>query len=70
MRDNLNQQNLDDIDINSLEDIDCENCDSTGFVSIYTLKKIPAIMSPDGQEHILPVFLRFECIDCGFAIIP
>lgn len=57
------------LNISALEDIDCENCDSTGFVPVYTLKKLPAIASEDGQEHIIPVFQRFECIDCGYAII-
>lgn len=57
------------IDLSTLEDVDCENCESSGFVPVYTLKKLPAILSPDGAEHVVPVFQRFECIDCGFAII-
>lgn len=59
-----------DLDYSKLEDVECENCDSSGFVSVYMLKKLPALLSPDGVEHIIPVFQRFECIDCGYAIIP
>ena len=59
------------IDYTTLETIECEGCDqSSGFVSVYELKRLPKLLSPDGQEHILPMFVRFECIDCGFAVIP
>lgn len=66
----MQELEMPNIDYDKLEDIECDNCDTTGFVSVYTLKKLPAILSPDGIDHILPVFQRFECIDCGFAIIP
>ena len=57
------------IDVTKLEDIDCDNCESTGFIPVYTLKILPAILSPSGTQQIIPVFQRFECIDCGFAVI-
>lgn len=54
------------INPNDLQDILCSNndCASTNFVQVYQMKKLSALLSPDGQEQIItiPVFI---CDDCG-----
>ena len=50
----------------SKEDIlwQCKKCGSKNFTQVYQMKKLSALLSPNGQEQIvtLPVFI---CNDCG-----
>ena len=47
-----------------LDDIVCEKCDCSYFRQVQLLKRVSALISPDGQEQkvIIPVI---RCDDCG-----
>ena len=55
---------LDNIDLTHATDIVCEKCQSKGFKQTMMLKKLSALMSPNGQEAIIPV-MAFACDKCG-----
>ena len=58
--DNLQQS----IDISKATSIKCEKCEGKGFKQTMMLKKLSALMSPTGQEAIIPV-AAFACDSCG-----
>ena len=35
------------------------------FIEVYFLRKIPATISPNGQQTLMPI-PTFECSSCGF----
>ena len=47
------------INPDDLEDIKCKKCGSKNFTQVYQMKKLSALLSPNGQEQIvtLPVFI-------------
>jgi hypothetical protein len=47
-----------------LEDVTCDNCGSKVFREAIMFKKVSAIVSPNGQEQLVPVQI-FRCDDCG-----
>ena len=47
-----------------LEDITCEKCGNFTFMSVYLLKKVPALLSPTGKVGIFPM-PAFACNACG-----
>ena len=55
---------LDDIDLTHAKNITCEKCEGVGFRQTMMLKKLSALMSPSGQEAIVPVGV-FACDSCG-----
>ena len=55
---------LDDVDLSSAKDIVCEKCGCKGFKSTLMLKKLSALLSPTGQEAIIPI-QAFGCDSCG-----
>ena len=52
------------IDLEDAETMVCQNCGNKIFIQGYVIKKISAIMSPTGQEAIIPV-AAFACDSCG-----
>tara|TARA_B100000902_G_scaffold65537_1_gene72072 strand:+ start:1011 stop:1247 length:237 start_codon:yes stop_codon:yes gene_type:complete len=69
MTQGLNQQV--NIDPNDLSDITCQKvlesldkCGSQNFRQVFQMKKLSALMSPNGQEQVvtIPVFI---CDNCG-----
>jgi hypothetical protein len=52
------------INPDDLTDISCHECDGKHFVQVYRMKKLSALISPDGQEQLvtMPMFI---CNDCG-----
>ena len=50
--------------INELDSISCTDCTSDSFVQYFQLKKVPALISPNNRETILPVPV-FKCMECG-----
>jgi hypothetical protein len=44
--------------------IACEECGNEGFRPIVFLRKISRFISPDGQEHIVPLE-SMECAKCN-----
>ena len=55
---------LDNIDLTHAKDIRCEKCDGVGFRQTMMLKKLSPLVSPNGQEAIIPVMV-FACDSCG-----
>ena len=55
---------IDNIDLTHAKDIICEKCQGRGFRQTMMLKRLSALMSPSGQEAIIPV-MAFACDTCG-----
>jgi len=48
----------------SAPDAQCGKCGHTFFENVFKVKKISALMSPNGQESIVPV-QTLRCLECG-----
>ena len=55
---------LDNIDLTHAKTIECEKCGCVGFKQTMMLKKLSALLSPSGQETIIPTAV-FACEKCG-----
>ena len=55
---------LDNIDLTHAKTLRCEKCEGVGFKQTLMLKKLSALLSPNGQEAIIPVGV-FACESCG-----
>ena len=55
---------LDNIDLTHAKDITCEKCEGVGFRQTMMLKKLSPLMSPTGQEALIPV-AAFACEACS-----
>lgn len=64
---NKPQQQKINIDLSQAETMKCIECDSEQFKMEYLIKKISALLSPTGDEMVIPVQV-FSCSKCG--IIP
>ncbi len=56
-------QNI-NIDLNNVDNIKCDECENETFVPAFVIKHISALMSPTGQETMVPIQL-FKCSKCG-----
>jgi len=45
-------------------DVVCEKCSHKLFTQLMMFKKLSAVMSPTGEESLIPVQV-FACNDCG-----
>ena len=52
------------LDLSQAETILCEKCSNGLFIPSFFLKKISALVSPTGQEAIIPVQV-YSCGNCG-----
>ena len=52
------------IDISKTSAITCESCDNSTFKQSLLLRKLSALVSPNGQETLVPVQV-FACEKCG-----
>jgi|TARA_Y100000592_G_C5353458_1_gene259986 uncharacterized Zn finger protein len=52
------------INVQELEDVCCEKCKNPTFRQVVLLKRVPAVMSPNGKKNFLPMPV-FECSNCG-----
>ena len=55
---------LDNVDLTHAKTIECEKCGCVGFKQTMMLKKLSPLISPTGQEAIIPVGV-FACDHCG-----
>tara|TARA_R100000152_G_C6685650_1_gene118479 strand:- start:409 stop:663 length:255 start_codon:yes stop_codon:yes gene_type:complete len=55
---------LDNIDLTHAKTLRCDKCEGVGFKQTMMLKKLSALLSPSGQEAIIPVGV-FACESCG-----
>ena len=59
-----NQINLNNVDLIHAKTMQCEKCQCKAFKQTMMLKKLSALVSPTGQEAIIPVGV-FACDHCG-----
>jgi hypothetical protein len=52
------------VDMSLATDIKCDECEGLTFRSCFMIKKVSAVISPTGQETIVPVE-TFSCNSCG-----
>ena len=55
---------LSSVDLKTAKTLECEKCKCVGFQQTLILKKLSALISPNGQESIIPV-QAFGCQSCG-----
>ena len=54
------------IDITKTSAIKCEACENQTFKQTLLLRKLSALVSPNGQETLVPVQV-FACEKCGYV---
>ena len=52
------------IDISKTSAVKCEKCENQTFKQTLLIRKLSALMSPNGQETIVPMAV-FACEKCG-----
>jgi uncharacterized Zn finger protein len=52
------------LDLSQAETILCEKCSNGLFIQSFFLKKLSALVSPTGQEAVIPVQV-YSCGNCG-----
>ena len=52
------------VDLKDAETIKCKSCNNYLFITSFVLKKLSAIVSPTGQEALIPVQV-YSCGNCG-----
>ncbi len=52
------------VDLKQAETIKCTDCENYLFITSYILKKLSALVSPNGQESLIPVQV-YSCGNCG-----
>ena len=55
---------MDNVDLSHAKTLECEKCQGKGFTQTMMLKKLSALISPSGQEAIIPI-AAFACQACG-----
>jgi len=58
------QQSQVQVDLSKADTIKCEECGNYLFITAHVIKRISAIMSPTGQEAMVPVQV-YSCGNCG-----
>ena len=52
------------VDLSQAESVKCEECDNYSFIESYFLKRLSPLVSPTGQEAMIPIEV-FACGNCG-----
>jgi len=52
------------VDFSQATDIVCDKCGHNHFTVVHLLKSFSALISPNGQEMVVPV-QAFACAKCG-----
>ena len=52
------------VDLSKAETIKCEKCGNYSFIQSFFLKRLSPVMSPTGQETLIPVQV-YSCGNCG-----
>ena len=60
---NPNEQQM-NIDFSQTTPEVCEECENDTFQQVYRMRKLSALLSPAGQETMIPVQV-FACAKCG-----
>ncbi len=56
-------QNI-NIDLNNVENMKCDECESETFTPAFIIKHLSALVSPTGKETMVPIQI-FKCSDCN-----
>ena len=56
--------NSSNIDLQNAVSVVCESCAGRTFREVAIIKKVSALLSPNGKEIIVPV-ATFSCASCG-----
>ena len=64
MSDRKYQEPPQEINLGDAETIKCDECGNASFIQSFFLKRISALMSPNGKEAIVPIQV-FACGNCG-----
>tara|TARA_Y100000296_G_C4959746_1_gene150363 strand:- start:65 stop:292 length:228 start_codon:yes stop_codon:yes gene_type:complete len=62
----MNVPDLSNLDLSKAKTIRCESCENATFEQTIMLHKFSALISPNGQETIVPAAV-FACSKCGFV---
>ena len=52
------------VDLKQADTIKCNDCNNYLFITSFILKRLSALMSPNGQEALIPVQV-YSCGNCG-----
>ena len=52
------------VDLKQAETIKCADCGNYLFITSFILKRLSALVSPNGQESLIPVQV-YSCGNCG-----
>ena len=52
------------VELSQAETIKCEECGNYSFIQSFFLKRLSPVMSPTGQETLIPVQV-YSCGNCG-----
>ena len=52
------------VDLSQADTVKCEECGNYSFIQSFFLKRISPVMSPTGQEAIVPIQV-YSCGNCG-----
>ena len=52
------------VDLKDAETIKCKSCNNYLFITSFVLKRLSALVSPNGQEALVPVQV-YSCGNCG-----
>ncbi|MBC8428432.1 hypothetical protein H8D04_00970 [bacterium] len=58
------QQIQQQVDLTKADTIKCEDCGNYLFITSHVIKRISAILSPTGQEALVPIQV-YSCGNCG-----
>jgi DNA-directed RNA polymerase subunit RPC12/RpoP len=59
-----NPQQQFNVDISQTTEVVCEQCGNTTFNHVFQLRKLSALLSPAGQETMIPMQV-FACAKCN-----
>ena len=60
----IGKQKQQTVDLAKADTMKCDDCWNYLFINSYVIKRISAIMSPNGQEGLVPVQV-YSCGNCG-----
>lgn len=66
MNNQPNQPHI-NLNLNDAEDMKCPKCENLFFQPLLRIKKISALLSPTGQEAVVPVQV-LACSDCNAVV--
>ena len=52
------------VDLKQADTVKCEDCGNYLFITAHVIKRLSAIISPTGQEALIPVQV-YSCGNCG-----